>query len=43
MDRVNKQSECVIISYDDNDRLKNIKKTKIKPTIYMVILITVVL
>ena len=42
MDRVNKQSECIIIFYENNGRSKNIKNTKIKPTIYMVILMIVV-
>ena len=39
---MNNPSGCIMMSYNSNDRLKNIKNIKIKPIIYMVILITVV-
>ena len=42
MDRVNKPNGCTMTSYNSNDRSKNIKNTKIKPRIDMVILIIVV-
>ena len=41
IDRVNKPNGCVMASYNIYYRSKNIKNTKIKPTIYMVMLIIV--
>ena len=39
--RVNKPNGCIMTSYNSNDRSKNVKNSKIKPRIYMVILIVV--
>ena len=39
IDKVNKPNGCVMASYNIYYRSKNIKNTKIKPTIYMVMLI----
>ena len=39
--RVNKPNGCIMTSYNNNDRSKNVKNSKIKPRIYMVILIVV--
>ena len=41
IDKVNKPNGCVMASYNIYYRSKNIKNTKIKPTIYMVMLIIV--
>ena len=41
IDRVNKPNGYVMASYNIYYRSKNIKNTKIKPTIYMVMLIIV--
>ena len=41
IDRVNKLNGSVMASYNIYYRSKNIKNTKIKPTIYMVMLIIV--
>ena len=41
IDRVNKPNGCVMASYNIYYRSKNIKNIKIKPTIYMVMLIIV--
>ena len=39
--RVNKPNGCIMTSYNNNDRSKNVKNSKIKPRIYMAILIVV--
>ena len=39
--RVNKPNGCIMTSYNNNDRSKNVKNNKIKPRIYMIILIVV--
>ena len=39
---MNKPNGCIMTSCNNNDRSKNTKNTKIKPTIYMVILIILV-
>ena len=43
LDKVNKPNGCTMTSYNNNDRSKNIKNTKIKPTMYMAIIIVVLL